>query len=71
MDPSQYRIRRRKRNQNQHCMSKAILTYQPYIEIVSHSCHPNRIELMILVIQVATISFIVVNFAAYEKVLIK
>ena len=52
-------------------MSKAILTYQPYIEIVSHSCYPNRIELMILVIQVATISFIVVNFAAYEKVLIK
>ena len=54
-------------------MSKTILTYHPYIEMVSLNPHMVIIvnELLILVIRVTAISFIVATFVTYEKVLIK
>ena len=54
-------------------MSKTILTYHPYIEMVSLNPHMVIIvnELLILVMRVTTISFIVATFVTYEKVLVK
>ena len=54
-------------------MSKTILTYNPYIEMVSLNPHMVIIvnELLILVMRVTTISFIVATFVTYEKVLVK
>ena len=55
-------------------MSKTILTYHPYIEMVSLNPHMVIIivnELLILVIRVTAISFIVATFVTYEKVLVK
>ena len=52
-------------------MSKTILTYHSYIEMVSHNPRILIIvnELLILVIRVTTISFMLATFV--EKVLIK
>ena len=54
-------------------MTKTILTYQPYLEMISHSSHTNHIvnELLILIIRVVSFSFMAENFVTYEKLLIK
>ena len=53
-------------------MSKTILTYQPYIEMVSHNPHILIVNaLLTLVIRVTTINFMVATFVTYEKMLIK
>ena len=54
-------------------MSKTILTYQPYIEMVSHNPHILIIvnELLLLVIRVTIVSFMVATFVTFEKVLMK
>ena len=53
-------------------MCETILTYEPYIELVSHNSYLVIVnELLILVIRAATISFMVATLVIYEKVLIK
>ena len=53
-------------------MCETILTYEPYIELVSHNSHLVIVnESLILVIRAATIIFMVATLVIYEKVLIK
>ena len=50
-------------------MSKTILTYLPYIEMVSYNSHTNIIddELLILVTRVTNISFMEATLVTYKS----
>ena len=54
-------------------MTKTILTYQPYLEMISHSSHTNLIvnEFLTLIIGVVSFSFMAENFVTYKKLLTK